>query len=436
MKKFQKKIFVSLLVVSLVVMVIGYHDLQKVQAATSPTLGLASSYAVLASTFTNTSAGTTINGDIGFTTGPAVAPGGVHLNYGTGAPYASAGSDQGSALSALNSQACTFTFASGAINLSTDTTHGAIGVYTPGIYCVSGAMDVGGPLTLNGSGTYIFRSTGALTTTANAVVTLSGASVCDVFWTPAAATTLAANTVFKGTVISNAGVTIGANTNWVGRALSFGGTTTSDTDTISAPTCSTTSNSNSVYVTPASLRIVKLVVNSNGGIAVPADFILHVKNANVDVAGSPAVGVSAPGTAYYLAPGTYNVSENASSTYVSHFSGDCDLSGNIILTEGVNKICTIMNTDMAAVIATTTPLIIATTTPVIVTTTPPTTTFIPDIVAVPVIATTTSFITPVPGLPNTGLAPKEINTPWNIIITISALVLVISSLALVLKNEK
>jgi hypothetical protein len=436
MKKFQNKIFVSLLVVSFVIMAIGFNDLQKVQAATSPTLGLASSYAVLASTFTNTSAGTTINGDIGFTTGPAVTPGGTRANYGTAAPYASAGSDQGSALSALNSQACTFTFASGAINLSTDTTHGAIGVYTPGVYCVSGAMNVGGPLTLNGSGTYIFRSTGALTTMANAAVTLSGASVCDVFWTPAAATTLAANTVFKGTVISNAGITIGANTNWVGRALSFGGTTTSDTDTISAPTCSntssTTSDSSTVYVIPASLRIVKVVVNSNGGTAVPSNFILHVKNANVDVAGSPAVGVSAPGTNYSLAPGIYNVSENASSTYVSHFSGDCDLNGNIILTEGVNKICTIMNTDMAAVIATATPLIITTTTP----TTTPTTTFIPAIVAVPVIATATPLVVPVPGLPNTGLTPQGINTPWNIIISISALVLVISSLALVLKNEK
>ncbi len=206
-------------------------------AATTPALGAAATYSVLGSTYTNTSAGTTINGDVGFTTGPAVAPLGTHTNYGSGVPYATAGTDQGSALSALASQACTFTFAGGAINLSTDTTHGTAGTYAPGVYCSSGAMDVGGPLTLSGSGTYIFRPVGALTTTAGAVVTLSGASACDVFWTPSAATTLAANTTFMGTVISNAGITVGANTTWTGRSLAFGGTVTTDTDAITAPTC-------------------------------------------------------------------------------------------------------------------------------------------------------------------------------------------------------
>ena len=206
-------------------------------AATTPSLGAATTYGILSSTFTNTSAGTTVNGDVGFTTGPAVAPAGTHTNYGSSAPYAAAGTDQGNALSALASQACTFTFAGGAINLSTDTTHGTAGVYAPGVYCSSGAMDVGGPLNLSGSGTYIFRPVGALTTTAGAVVTLSGASACDVFWTPSAATTLAANTTFAGTVISNAGITVGANTTWTGRALSFGGTDTTDTDTITVPSC-------------------------------------------------------------------------------------------------------------------------------------------------------------------------------------------------------
>ena len=206
-------------------------------AATTPSLGAAASYGVLGNTYTNTVIGTTINGDVGFTTGPAVVPAGAHPNYGSGAPYATAGTDQGNALVALNAQPCTFTFAPGAIDLSTDITHGPIGVYTPGVYCSTGAMDIGGPLTLNGSGTYIFRPTGAFTSTAGAVVTLSGASACDVFWTPSAASTLAANTTFAGTIIANAGITIGSTTNWNGRALAFGGTITSDTDTISVPVC-------------------------------------------------------------------------------------------------------------------------------------------------------------------------------------------------------
>jgi hypothetical protein len=222
-------------------------------AATTPSLGVAATYTILSSTYTNTTAGTTINGNVGFTTGPAVAPLGTHASYGSNALYTTAGVDQGNALSALASESCTFTFPAGAVNLSTDTTHGAIGVYSPGVYCSSGAMNVGGSLTLNGNGTYIFRSVGALTTTANATVTLNGASACDVFWTPSAATTLAANTTFAGTVISNAGITVGANTTWNGRALAFGGTVTTDTDTISAPSCSTPTP---VVITPPAPVVV------------------------------------------------------------------------------------------------------------------------------------------------------------------------------------
>ncbi|HEX9503748.1 MAG TPA: hypothetical protein VF974_05525, partial [Patescibacteria group bacterium] len=129
----------------------------KVSAATTPSLGAAGTYGVLASTYTNTSV-TTINGDVGFTTAPAVAPLGVHTNYGSGAPYSTAGIDQATALASLASQACTFTFAVGAIDLASDTTHGTVGVYTPGVYCSIGAMSIGGSgtITLSGSGTFIF----------------------------------------------------------------------------------------------------------------------------------------------------------------------------------------------------------------------------------------------------------------------------------------
>jgi len=81
-------------------------------AATTPSLGTATSYGVLATTYTNTTVGTTINGDVGFTVGPAVEPNpvGGHTHYGSGAPYTTAGTDQSNALATLNSQACTVTF--------------------------------------------------------------------------------------------------------------------------------------------------------------------------------------------------------------------------------------------------------------------------------------------------------------------------------------
>lgn len=58
---------------------------------------------MLSSTYTNTTT-TTIIGDVGFTTPPAVEPLGVHPYYGSSVPYSTAGTDQGVALGALNAQ--------------------------------------------------------------------------------------------------------------------------------------------------------------------------------------------------------------------------------------------------------------------------------------------------------------------------------------------
>ncbi|MDB5185666.1 MAG: hypothetical protein JWL85_189, partial [Candidatus Saccharibacteria bacterium] len=170
--------------------VLGLTGSVSVRAATTPPLATSATYGILANTYTNSGAGTTVNGDVGFLVAPTVepAPVGGHTNYGSTPPYAAAGADQATALGALNAQACTFTWGA-AVNLFLDTTHGPAGVYAPGVYCSDGAMAVGGPITLTGNGTHIFRVNGALDTTAGAVVSLAGgASACDVFWTPHATT--------------------------------------------------------------------------------------------------------------------------------------------------------------------------------------------------------------------------------------------------------
>lgn len=214
-----------------------------VQAATPPPLGMANSFTILSGTYSNTTPGTTINGDLGYTTPPVTAPTVNGKTYIADATYNQAGIDQGTALSNLDSQPCTFSFAPGAIDLATDTTHGTVGVYDPGVYCISGAASIGGgsTITLTGTGTYIFRMTGALSTTANSIVAVaSGASACSVYWTPGAATTLGANSTFGGTVIDASGITIGNQVVWTGRALAFGGTVTTDSDTISSTACAGT----------------------------------------------------------------------------------------------------------------------------------------------------------------------------------------------------
>lgn len=138
MKNIDKKIIALTLFFAL-----GLISPTIIHAATTPSLGQASTYGVLSSTYTDTSGATTINGDVGFTTPPATPPAGLQTNYGSLAPYATAGVDQGATLSTLALESCTFTFPAGAIDLSTDVTHGPIGVYAPGVYCSTGAMNIG-----------------------------------------------------------------------------------------------------------------------------------------------------------------------------------------------------------------------------------------------------------------------------------------------------
>ena len=216
----------------------------QVFAASTPSFGVASTFALLSSTFTRNVGITVITGDLGYTTLSGgtthTVSGATHVADGT---YNTAGIDQGIALSALNAEACTYTFIAGATDLATDTGHGPIGVYTPGVYCntPTAATSIGtAGITLNGPGTYIFRMDGALTTVNNSNVrVINGASSCDIFWTPSQATTLGANTTFIGTVIDAAGITVGHNSAWNGRALAFGGTVTLDRVSINSSCLST-----------------------------------------------------------------------------------------------------------------------------------------------------------------------------------------------------
>jgi hypothetical protein len=131
---------------------------------------------------------------------------------------------------------------------------------------------------------------------------------------------------------------VGNNVTWSGQALSYGGTVTTDTDTITLPSCGVSA--------PATLHIVKIVNNTNSGTATSADFNINVKLSNTDVSGSPASGMANPGTLYLLAPGSYVVSEAATANYTTSFSASC-LGGNVTLNSGDDTICTITNSDIA-----------------------------------------------------------------------------------------
>jgi hypothetical protein len=197
-------------------------------AATAPPLGTAAPYGIASGTLTNTVAGTSTNGRICYTTGPAVAVG----NAGFDQPCPpQVGSDQGTALAILNGAG------QGCVPLPVNPLAGTL---PPGCYETAGAINMANntTVTLSGNGIYIFRSTGgAINTGSGTQVLLAGGACADnVFWTGAGATTLGANSTFVGNILDAAGVTIGANTTMTGRALALAGTVTTDTDTITLPT--------------------------------------------------------------------------------------------------------------------------------------------------------------------------------------------------------
>ena len=99
--------------------------------------------------------------------------------------------------------------------------------------------------------------------------------------------------------------------------------------------------------TTATLRVIKHVINNDGGTKAAVNFNLHVKASGVDVAASPAPGAES-GKIYTLVAGTYAVSEDDDMAgYKATYSGDSDANGIINLAPGENKTVTITNNDIA-----------------------------------------------------------------------------------------
>lgn len=223
----QLKIFYIIVLIIFILPIRGIW-ISSVMASSpiSPSLGEAEIFGILANTYVNGVIWTTINGDIGYVAPPWVAPTSTNPPHANNATYALAATDQSAALLALDSQACTFTFPAGAIELSTAVTYGAPGVYTPGIYCASAAASITTGITLSGSWTYIFRVGAALTSAASTNVLLTnGASADHVWWTAGWAISLGANSTFIWNSFSDS-ITLGADVLLTWRTFAAGGTVT------------------------------------------------------------------------------------------------------------------------------------------------------------------------------------------------------------------
>ncbi len=308
---------------------------------TAPNLGSTAPFAIVSETFSNSTAGTVVDGDVCFTTGPSASPT-INGTVQTPCP-AQTGLDQNAARGELDAQSCTSIGAAVALD-AISIGGGTPGVFPPGCYSSTGAMSIttGATLTLSGDGVFIFRPGGALDPGANSsVVTASGACSDNVFWTPAGGTTIGANAAFVGTVFrgtaAGLSITLGDSASLEGRALAFGSTVTTANNAIAVP----------VACEEAGTIIVEKQTNPQGS-AQSFDF-------TGDAAGS--IGDDQQIIVDNLAPGNYSSTESVPAGWnlTDIVCNDDDSTVNIgtatanfVLDAGETVTCVFINTSLTA----------------------------------------------------------------------------------------
>jgi hypothetical protein len=198
-----------------------------------PSLGTASTYAILAGSAVSCVTGATITGDLGLSpsgassiTGfpPCTISGTQHAADGAAA---TAQGDLTTAYLALKGLACgtTITADLGGTTL------------VPGVYCSGSGINLTGALTLSGDGNYVFQAGTALTVaTSGSVVLANGAQAKNVYWQVGSSATTGTNSVMKGNIVALTSITLGTTATLVGRALARNGAVSlSGTNTITLP---------------------------------------------------------------------------------------------------------------------------------------------------------------------------------------------------------
>jgi hypothetical protein len=201
-------------------------------AATSPNLGTALNFTVLAgSTVTNTGP-SVITGNLGLDPGSSVTgfpPGTV-----TGVKHIS----DAVALQAKNDLITAYRDAANA-PVTTNMTGLNLGGknLTPGVYKFDSSAQLTGTLTLSGNGIYIFQVGSTLTTaTSSVVATIDGAQACGVYWQVGSSATLGSATHFQGTLMALTSITMVTGANITsGRAMARNGALTLDANHIAPP---------------------------------------------------------------------------------------------------------------------------------------------------------------------------------------------------------
>ena len=207
-------------------------------SASSPTLGSANNFAVLASSTVTSTGATVINGDVGLSPGTSITgfPPGIvappSTEYAADTVSQVAETDASSAYNELTAEPATE-------NLTGQNLGGL--TLMPGVYSFNSSGQLTGKLTLDGNGDpntdFVFQFGSTLTTASSSSVVLEdSANAENVFWAVGSSATLGTDTAFTGNVIANTSVTMDTGSSLLdGRAIALNGAVTLDDNAISIP---------------------------------------------------------------------------------------------------------------------------------------------------------------------------------------------------------
>ena len=345
MKILKKKRFITLLL-SILLVVMTVMPITIIAVDQAPVnLGTTINFAVLASsTITNTGT-TTINGSVGGDVG--LYPGSEFVGQANMSISGSVHIGDAVAIRAKSNLVDAYNDAAGRLPEFTIPSELGGVTLTPGTYKSSdGTFKITGTLTLDAendpNGVFIFKTDSTLVTASGSNIKLeNGARFCRTFWKVGSSATLGTNSNFVGHILASESITATTGATVQGQLLALNGAVTLDSNTITNGFCQTIATAKS-----ATLNVIKLVINDEGGTLIASDFEIHVMSSGFDVISSPTPGERAPGTTYILDAGAYTVSEGALVGYTTTYSGDSDVNGNITLVAGDNKSVIVTNNDI------------------------------------------------------------------------------------------
>jgi ice-binding like protein len=314
-----------------IVMLLAFAGTDAYAADFVPTLGAASPYAVLEA-LPGTSAGlSSISGDLGLAAGSSVTTGASTSSglLGTGL-LSGVGNLAGSLLGGVTGITNVGNAAASSAEGAASTAYHAVASEAPthaiagseldnvtlasGVYAAAGPLELAGRVILEARGVrnpdFVFQIPSNLRSAIGAQVILgAGVRPSDVLWQVGGATSLAPNTSWEGTILSDRSISLGAGVKLIGRAISLAGPVNLDRNDIALPLVSAAVgiaapalSSPTSVVTPSRVgRTTKQVaaalpsLSIGAGLSLPVS--LHLLSAPlVTVPKVPTTGSSATGS--------------------------------------------------------------------------------------------------------------------------------------------